>query len=581
MSDTSTYWQVYPRAPQEHFAQFADIPPLITQILYNRGIYSPTEVAQFVTGTDISPDPFLLKDMRRGVDVIWQAICEGRKIVVYGDYDADGVTATTLLVQALQSLGANVAPYIPDRFTEGYGLSKQSVAELAQNEVHLVITVDCGIRSVDEITYGNEMGLTFIVTDHHHVSKDAAGNDVIPPAAAVINPKQTACRYPFKDLAGVGVAFRLAQALFAEADKAGSDVQPGITEAALLDLVAVGTVADMVPLVGENRMMVQQGLTHLNPPSRAGLQALLEQSGRTTEVDAGTIGFVIGPRLNAAGRLAHAELAYKLLLADTVLEALPLAVELHRINLERQTMTQRFVEKARSHILQAEQPAPVYVIADPEFNQGVVGLVASRLTDECYRPTLVAQQGETHTKGSGRSIPEFDITRALDQCADLLVKYGGHAAAAGFTIENKNLAHFTQRLTEIAEQSFDHQSLQRVIAVDAEINLRGVKAGLVQAIEDLQPFGYGNPSPQFVTRNLTVQYHSLVGKEKTHLKLRLFDGRQTWDSIGFGLGQAWPALPGGSIVDIVYSLEFNAWNGKVSIQLNLKDIKLSDVGSEH
>lgn len=567
-------WEIYPRAPEAHLAQFFDVPRLVTQILYNRGVFRSNEVHQFIDAVSDSDDPFLMKGITEAVDEIFRVIETGGLIVVYGDYDADGVTSTTLMTQALQALGARAEPYIPDRFDEGYGLNKQAIAELAKKGAALIVTVDCGIRSAEEVAYGNDLGLKFIITDHHQVPGDDNGYDVTPPAVAVINSRQAACAYPFKDLAGVGVAYKLAQALKVAAPKKANS--PGLQEEDLLDLVAIGTVADMVPLVGENRALVKRGLRYINRPQRVGLKALIEQTQlKVGRITAGTIGFTLGPRLNAAGRLTHALSAYRLLSTQDPAEAQKLAAELHRINVERQQMTQQFVNSARAQIMQGDSLDPLYLITDPEFNEGVVGLVASRLTEQFYRPTLVARLGETTSKGSGRSIPEFDITRALDQCADLLVKHGGHAAAAGFTILNENLDAFKERLIAIAGETFDSASLKKTLTVDAEINLRGVTHQLIDDIQNLQPFGYGNATPRFVTKNLEVKFHKLVGKDKNHLKLNLFDGKQLWDAIGFGMGEVWPSIPRGARIDAVYTLEFNIWNGMTRLQLNLKDLRLS------
>lgn len=575
MTDLTKRWEIYPRAPKAHFGNFPDLQPLIVQILYNRGIYEEAEVYEFLSGDrpQALQNPEQMKGVVAAVERILQAISVGENIVVYGDYDADGVTATVLMVQVLRSLGGRVKPYIPNRFEEGYGLNKQAIADLADEEASLVITVDCGIRSVDEVTYGNELGLSFIITDHHRVSKDEVGQDIIPPAAAIINPKQMDCDYPFKELAGVGIAFKIVQAL-KQAVSPEDSRQPGLAEEDLLDLVAIGTVADMVPLIGENRMLVKKGLVYINDPRRIGLRALVEQSRLDLgHITAGSIGFIIGPRLNAAGRLTHAQLAYKLLSTKDPLEAYQLAETLSQINYERQQMTQTFVDQAREQILVDDELAPLYLITDPNFNPGVVGLVASRLTDEFYRPMLVAQRGNTHTKGSGRSISEFDITAALDQCAELLVKYGGHAAAAGFTIENRNLAAFQARLTELAHEQLADKLLRKTLSIDAEINLRGVTYQLVKDIQELQPFGYNNPTPRFMTKGLLVKHQTVVGRDGGHLKLKLFDGKRVWDTIGFGMGYIWPPQIKLTKVDAVYNLEFNTWNGQTSLQLNLKDIK--------
>jgi len=587
LTTESKRWEVAPRATDEHFEKFPDSPRLIVQILYNRGITVVEEARAF-----LEADPSRLnqyEDQMKGigpaVERIRQAIDNGEEVVVYGDYDADGVTSTVLLVEALSAFGVAVKPYIPDRFEEGYGLNKDAIADLASQGANLVITVDCGIRSVDEVAYGNSLGLDFIITDHHHVPRDQGGQDVVPPAVAVINPKQAACPYPFDELAGVGLAFKLVQALQdaqrAEVvdEDAGVAGQSAVSplEANLLDLVALGTVADMAPLMKENRDLVKAGLEQINHPQRVGLRALIEQSRlKVGSITAGSIGFMLGPRLNAAGRLTHAQLAYQLLSTDNVAEAIRLSQELDRINAERQAMTQTLVDRAREKILADEEPAYLYIIADADFNSGVVGLVASRLTDEFYRPVLVAEYGPDFTKGSGRSIVEFDIICALDQCSDLLFKYGGHSAAAGFTLKTENLEAFELRLKEIAHKQLGHRDLRKRLTIDAEINLKGVTYELAHAIQQLQPFGYDNPTPRFISRDLTVRRQTVVGKEGDHLKLKLHDGKRVWDAIGFWMGRRWPPERKLDKIDAVYTLEFNFWNGQTNLQLSLKDIKLSD-----
>ncbi len=568
-------WDIHPKAPPEHFDSFPDISRLVVQLLYNRGVYEPQDVYTFWSGSYAVGDPFLLPDMDTAVSEILAAIDAAAPIVVYGDYDADGVTSTALMTQVLRALGAEVSVYIPNRFTEGYGLNKAALATLADAGARLIITVDCGIRSAAEVAYGNALGLTFIVTDHHLLPTDDAGNDILVPAAAVINPKRQDSTYPFRDFAGVGVAFKVALALKRRARARGMKVD--LAEESLLDLVALGTVADMVPLKKENRTLVQQGLTALKKSRRVGLKALLAAAGaKQSDITAETIGFVLGPRLNAAGRLEEGMLAYRLLTTDDLGEAQTLAAHLNDINVRRQSMTREFTDKSLASIVTDDTTAPdsLYLVSDESFNAGVVGLVASRLAELCYRPVLVAQRGETVSHGSARSIPEFHITRALDQCADLLVKYGGHAAAAGFTAENEKLPALEARLHAIARQTFDVASLRKSLPVDAEINLRGVTAAYVKEIHRLAPFGTGNPTPQFCSRNLAVRHHTPVGKDKSHLKMVLFDGKQTWSAIGFKMGKQWgEARQIPARIDAVYTLEFNTWRGREELQLNLKDIR--------
>jgi single-stranded-DNA-specific exonuclease len=343
-----------------------------------------------------------------------------------------------------------------------------------------------------------------------------------------------------------------------------------------LDLVALGTVADLAPLYGENRKLVAHGLSQLNRSLRPGLAALVKAAElKSSTISSGTIGFVLGPRLNAAGRLDSALAAYRLLMAPNELEAIHLATQLDLQNRERQRLTRQMVEVARQVILQDEGRSPLYFISQPDFNPGVVGLAASRLTEEFYRPVLVAEQGPEETKGSARSIGEFHITQALDQCADLLVRYGGHAAAAGFTVQNKNLPALQDRLLQIAADQLDTSQLKPTLSIDGEVNLRAVKPSLVEEITRLQPFGHGNRTPCFLTRNLRVKYRKAVGQEGRHLRLILHDGRQDWSAIGFRQGEWTHRLHISQPVDVVYSLEFNEWNGQRRVQLNLKDLQSS------
>lgn len=564
-------WQQAPKAPETFFDQFPHVPRLIVQILYNRGFTAAADVDQFLAHQWADDDPFKLRGMSPAVTRLTRAILQGESVAVYGDYDADGVTATALLMQLLTALKANVQPYIPNRFDEGYGLNNDALAELAQQGVNLVLTVDCGIRSVAEVEFGNSLGLDIIITDHHHVGQH------IPPALAVINPKQANCPYPFKELAGVGLAFKLAQALIRTPELKERMRQANLQADSYYDLVALGTVADLAPLYGENRKLVQQGLQALNRSLRPGLAALMHRTGAEAgrTITAGTIGFTIGPRLNAAGRLDSALAAYRLLVTRQLPQADPLATELDLQNRERQKLTEEMVQTARQVILKDDGQSPLYFISHPQFNPGVVGLAASRLSDEFYRPVLVAEHGSETTKGSARSIAEFHITEALDQCADLLERYGGHAAAAGFTVKNKNLPVLKERLLQIARHQLDGQDLRPTIFVDAAINLRGVKPALVEAIENLQPFGYGNPTPRFVTKNLQVKFIKQVGRDGHHLRLVLHDGKQTWSAIAFRQGHWAGKLKPAQTIDAVYSLEFNEWNGSRTMQLNIKDLQPS------
>ncbi len=571
MQSRQKRWEVSPRAPESHFEKFPDVQKLVVQILYNRGFTDPQEIYPFLRHQWDGGDPYVLQGMSEAVERILWAIKHQELIAIYGDYDADGVTSTALMIDLLSQLGAKVRPYIPDRFDEGYGLNNEAISLLASQGVKVMLTVDCGIRSVDEVKHANSLDLDVIITDHHSVG------DEIPPALATINPKQDACIYPFKELAGVGLAYKFAQALLSsgapEVQLNGSTPQAND----LLDLVALGTVADLAPLYGENRKLVAQGLELLNHrPLRPGLAALKTKIGLRKAITAGTIGFMLGPRLNAAGRLDNALAAFDLLMVQNELEAAHLANWLDQQNQERQALTMRMVSMAREDVLATQADQLLYFVRHPEFNPGVVGLAASRLTEEFYRPSLVAEQGDEKTKGSARSIPEFHITAALEKCADLLLRYGGHAAAAGFTLKNENVPAFMDRLQNIAKDELTNLDLRPTISIDGELNLRGVRDSLVEDIQALQPFGYGNTTPCFVSRNLSIKSKRTVGQEQQHLKLNLDDGKQPWGAIGFRQGDWAEKLGVGDKIDVVYNLEFNEWNGSRQMQLNIKDLRPSE-----
>ncbi len=404
--------------------------------------------------------------MYQAVDRLLAAVRSRESIAVYGDFDTDGVTATALLVQTLSALGAQVRPYIPSRVDEGYGLNIDALRKLYRQGVRLVVTVDCGIRSIDEVEQASR-GLDLIVTDHHTVG------DELPPAVAVINPKQPGCVYPFKLLAGVGVAYKLAQGLLLAQKRLG----PPATLVAedLLDLVALGTVADLVPLLGENRELVRRGLNKLKNSPRPGVEALMADAGlRRGSVDATAIGFRLGPRLNAAGRIDTAMLAYDLLTSTEPLETRELAGQLGRLNQRRQELTEKTVAQAEAQVQALDPNAYLYLVASKEFLPGIVGLAASRLTEAYYRPSVVVEMGAEESRGSCRSIPEFHITDALDECKDLLVRHGGHAAAAGFTVETGKLDALRERLQAIAAEKLSEVELRPALEIDLELPLEEV-----------------------------------------------------------------------------------------------------------
>ncbi len=545
---------------------------MILQVLYHRGLADPDMVAEFY-GKRVRPDdPFQMKGVAPAVERIWDAIRREEPIAVYGDFDADGVTSTVLMMQTLTALGARVQYYIPHRVDEGYGLNTAALDTLRAEGVRLILTVDCGIRSAAEVAHGIAHDLDIIVSDHHTADK------VLPPALAVINPRQDECPYPFDGLAGVGVAFKLAQALLQTAES-----PPDLVEEDLLDLVALGTVADMMPLRSENRRLVRRGLEVLNRGRRPGLIALGRVGGALPgAIDATAIGFRLAPRLNAAGRLGSAKLAYELLSTQDEAEATRLAQELEALNRERQSLTEQAVVQARKEI-GADPSEDVILWTNGELRPGIVGLVASRLKDEYYRPVLVAvgeeEDGEEDDKeknqalrGSARSVPKFPITEALDRCdPDWFVRYGGHAAAAGFTVKRHHLSHLRQRLNELAAAVLTVEDRKPVLLVDGLLSLAEIDYALLGKLRELEPTGSGNPQPIFAIPDLLVRDKRKVGGDGGHLKLRLSDRWTTIDAIGFGLGGLSDALP--MRVDVACCIDENSWQGQKTLQLVLQDVQ--------
>jgi len=556
-----------PITPQADEA-LTKFPSVLKQVLFNRGMGTDAEARAFLKAEpNLNTDPFQLIGMRTSVERIQYALNHNEPIAVYGDYDVDGVTATALLVEALQGFGAEVRGYIPNRFDEGYGLNPEALDHLKADGVKLVITVDCGIRSPDEALHARTIGLDLIVSDHHH--PDGLN---LPPAFAVINPKQHGDPYPDKDLAGVGIAYKIAEALMSVQQSAGNFQLND-----LLDLVALGTVADLAPLVGENRVIVRKGLKQIRETKRQGLFSLAGVAGmKIDKVTAGNIGFMLGPRLNASGRLESALASFELLTTKDFMRAGQLAQQLDVQNKQRQSITKSMQRQAEEIAMSDDPEAFLLFAAHEDFNSGVVGLAASRLTETYYRPAVVAAKGPEETRGSCRSIPEFHITDALDLCKDLLVRHGGHAAAAGFTVKNENLAEFVTRLKEIAREQLEGKDLRQTLSADMEVSLEELNFEVLKHLEYLEPTGYGNPDAIFVSRDIKVKSSRTVGTDAKHLKLTLDNEHgSTFDSIGFRLGHLKDSLP--SHVDVMYHFEANEWNGKRSLQLNLKDVKAAGI----
>lgn len=555
-------WVQRPTAPAAFLHELpASISPLVGQVLWSRQITNPDAVEDFLAADyNRLHDPFALRDMDRAVDRIRQAVEADQTVAVYGDFDTDGVTGVALLKQALSALGLRVLPYIPRRVEEGYGLNIPAIEQLA-TKADLLITVDCGISNVEEIARAQALGLDVIVLDHHTPPA------VLPQGYAVINPKRGDCSYPYDMLAGVGVAYKLTQALH----KTG--LRTSLRGRDLLDVVALGTVTDMAPLNGENRILVKHGLRALNESARPGIKALIESSASRRPIDARTIGYVLGPRLNAAGRLDNAIRAYDLLLATTDVEAQLLADELNTINLQRQTLTKEVQHMALERAAASgKNQQRIVILDDKDFPSGVVGLVAARLVEAWGRPVLLLERGEITSRGSARSVEGFSIIGALTEVGELFEKFGGHTMAAGFTITNEQLPELESRLQVIAARDLPDDLLTPRLYYDAELALDQMSVELVQLLAELEPYGHGNPEPVWVTRSLKVVDAFVMGRERQHLKLRLFDGRTTIDALWWRNGEHVHAFSNCPRVDVAYTLSINEYMGRRRVQLIVKEL---------
>jgi len=561
-------WVVQPKITQRADEALAKFPSVLKQILFNRGYTTDGEARSFLKAEPITnTDPFQFIGMDIAIKRIQHALENNEAMAIYGDYDVDGVTSTALLVQALEGLGANVRGYIPNRFDEGYGLNTEALDSLKADGTKLVITVDCGIRSPEEARHARSIGLDLIISDHHH--PDGLN---LPPALAVINPKRNGDTYPDKELAGVGIAYKIAEALYSVLQST-SNFQLGD----LLDLVALGTVADLAPLVGENRVLVRKGLKRIHETKRQGLFSLAGVANTNIEkITSGNIGFMLGPRLNASGRLESALASLELLTTTDFMRAGQLAQQLEVQNKQRQAITRSMQSRAEEIAMSDDPEAFLLFAAHEDFNPGVVGLAASRLTETHYRPAIVAAMGPEETRGSCRSIPEFHITDALDLCKDLLVRHGGHAAAAGFTIKNESIPAFVKRIKGIAKEQLEGNDLRQTLTADMEVTLEDLNFEVLDHLNYLEPTGYGNPDAVFVARNVKVRSSRTVGAEGRHLKLSLDDSNSdVFDGIGFRLGHLKENLP--PYIDVMFSLEANEWNGRTTLQLNLKDVKAAGI----
>ncbi len=548
----------------DEFAKKLNITPLVASLLINRGIQTVEEASQFLHIEDESfHDPFLLEGMEETVARIRQAIENNERIMIYGDYDADGVSSTSVMLSALGQLGAQVDFYIPNRFTEGYGPNEQAFRQISDEGYGLIITVDTGISAVKEAKLAAELGFDLIITDHHEPGPE------LPEAYAIIHPKLPGGVYPFKELAGVGVAFKLAHALLGEAPEH------------LLELAVIGTIADLVPLVGENRLIAKKGLRYLKSSTRPGIEALLKVcSVKKEDITEDTIGFALAPRINAVGRLQDADPAVDLLMSAHYEEAIELAKEIDNLNKERQQIVNEITQEAINTVEGLYPPSenPVLIIEGEGWNAGVVGIVASRLVEKFYRPTIVLSlDHETGlAKGSARSIPGFDLFANLSKSRDILPHFGGHPMAAGMTLEAKNVELLRQRLNEQAQEMLTEQDFIPITSIDTICKIEDVTISSIEELQTLAPFGMHNPKPKVLVEHVTPTSMRKIGSDKNHLKLVAEDNGFSIDAVGFGLGHVLDEVSPLAKVSLVGELSINEWNNMRKPQLMIEDVAVSE-----
>jgi len=599
-------WQLYPVAPDEFLASRLDLSPLVLQLLYNRGLQETSALEAFLH--DILPidktldiagvsdlrfyDPFLFRDMNAAVDLIISQIKKGGKIVVYGDYDADGVTSSVILLETLKILQANVEVYLPDRVSEGYGLNLSAIDQIVEQGFSLIITVDNGIRNKEEVAYAKSKGLEVIVTDHHILPEAAAD---LPPCL-IINPADRSDSYPWHYLAGVGVSFKLVSALVHKANLPLNQKRLIIEKS--LDLVAVGTIADMVSLLGENRLLVKRGLQILNQNKRPGLSELVKISkgNNNKKLEAWNVGWQIGPRLNAASRLGHANNAFALLVSENETEAAEMAYELNQKNLERQKITEEIIAQVELQIDPTNIPPIIIGLATAEqgWNEGVIGLVAGRICEKYYRPTLIITRiiesagldpetntllpGKTSFKASGRSIEDLNLIASISEASEFLDKFGGHPMACGFSVESEEkLEKFKIKIREIAALKLAGKELSPRLRIEAELPIETVNLDLAEEILALAPYGQNNQQPKFVSYNLRIDEIVTLGFDSQHIKFRLSSSDKTFAkgiwAISFGCAQEYKAVRVGDLVNAVYYLDINDFNGRREAQLRIVDLR--------
>jgi single-stranded-DNA-specific exonuclease len=566
-------WVLMPKGNSETIQKLADelnIHPILAQLLVQRSVNTYDEAKHFFRPSlnDLH-DPFLMKDMDKAVERISNAILNKEKILVYGDYDVDGTTAVSLVYTFLHNQYVNVGYYIPDRYKEGYGISIQGIDYAKENDYNLIIALDCGIKSIDKIEYANKLGVDFIICDHHRPGSE------LPNAVAVLDPKRADCDYPYKELSGCGVGFKLIQAIAQQKGIVFEDLTQ------YLDLVAVSIAADIVPITGENRILAFYGLKLLNENPRPGFKAILELSNfKKDEITVNDVVFLIAPRINAAGRIESGKSAVELLVSKNDNVAGLLGDGINEHNLKRKDLDASITEHALQLIEESEDHKyrKSTVLYNSAWHKGVIGIVASRLTEKYYRPTIVLTKSNDENNmvsGSARSVKDFDVYNAIESCSDLLEQFGGHMYAAGLTMKEENVEEFIQRFEEVVSSTIEDRMLVREVEIDAELNLNDINQKFFNILKQFAPFGPGNMSPIFKSSNLRDNGRGkVVGNN--HLKLTLVqhdDYQSTFDGIAFQLGHHHPQVEQQDAFEIVYHIEENNFNNRTTLQLNIKDLK--------
>lgn len=546
------------------------VSPLVSELLVQRGIRTLEEAKGFFRASlDELHDPFLMKDMDRAVQRVAEAIEKGQRILVYGDYDVDGTTAVALMYTFLRSHSPEIATYIPDRYKEGYGLSLMGIDFAQDNGFELIIALDCGIKAIEQVRYAKERGIDIVICDHHRPGPE------LPEAAAILNPKRTDCAYPYKELCGCGVGYKLAQALTTHYGQMPSTTYP------LLDLVATAVAADIVPVTGENRILATFGLLQLNKEGRPGIRALLKNRNKE-EYQLSDLVFSVAPRINAAGRMLHGSRAVDLLSSEDPQVVESLAEEIEQLNQDRRETEKQNTDEALAFIeekgLQNQCSTVVY---QENWHKGVIGIVASRLMEHHYRPTVVFTQSQGKWVASARSIPGFDLYQGLTECAEHIEQFGGHTFAAGLTVLPEKLPAFVERFEAVVQEHLGTEKQEPELHIDKEVLLEELTPSFYQILKQFAPFGPENPSPLFSSRGLTDTGRSRkVGEDQTHLKAEFNQNGILFGGIGFSLADRLSDMADQQAVDVVFSLEENQWQGRTSLQLEIKDLRPSGKDSK-